>query len=272
MNQMTENKNKWNGWSCRLLMLAVAFVMIFCVKNTANAAGTQVVDLQKSGSVYAYSGKWEDSDTAVYHRIVVKKSGVLAVAGTSISEYTGSRYGLSIALCDKNKRVLERYQSSYVSTDDVASYWVKPGTYYILVKNQKYYVVSASMKSMADRGGASKKKATTIKYNKKITGVMPVGEKGSKADWFKFKVTKDKKLRLDVQAEGSTTVYMYIYGPSYKKGTSISLYNQAKKCYSVNGFSGKKIKIKKGTYYIKVVRATKNKAYSAGYSIKWKLQ
>ena len=54
-----------------------------------------------------------------------------------------------------------------MSTEDVASYWVKPGTYYILVKNQKYYVVSASMKSMADRGGASKKKATTIKYNKK---------------------------------------------------------------------------------------------------------
>ena len=37
MNQMAENKTRW---SRRFLMLAAAFALIFCMKSTANAAGT----------------------------------------------------------------------------------------------------------------------------------------------------------------------------------------------------------------------------------------
>lgn len=270
MNQMAENKTRWSRWSRRFLMLAAAFALIFCMKSTANAAGTQVVDMQKSGKVYIYKGMLEDNHTTVYHRFVVQKSGILAVAGSQISTY--GTYGMNVSLCDKNKRVLESYRSSYVSTDEPVTYWVKPGTYYLKVENYQYYVLSASSKNVADRGGASKKKATNIKQKKTITGVLPAGEKGSKADWFKFKMTKDKKLQLNLEANGNTGVTFYLYGPSYKKGTSIYLYNQSQKCYSINAFTRKKAKIKKGTYYIKVVRTTKKNTVSAGYSIKWSMK
>lgn len=268
---MKETKKKTGTWSKRFLMLAAAFVMIFVMKNTANAAGVQTVDMQQKNGVYVYTGIWEDYDTTVYHRITVPKSGVLFIGGTGITSY-GSRYGIYVTLYDSMSRELGPYGKESVTADDLAEFRVKPGTYYIKVEGEKYYALSAGVYPCADRGGVSKKKATRIKQNKAITGILPTNEKGSKADWFKFTVSKSKKLQLELAAYGDTGVIFYLYGPSYKKGQSLSQNNSADKYYSINSLTRKKMKIKKGTYYIKVVRSYKGNGYSANYQIKWKLK
>lgn len=256
-----------------LMLLAAAAMLILMMGVTSMAAGVKEVDLVPNESgAYVYTGVLEDSNTTVYHRLVVKKSGMMAVAGASFSS-SGTQWGLSVTLCNSKKQVVEPSSSTYVSSDKVATYGVKPGTYYIMVKNQKTYVVSAAVQTMADKGGASKKKATTIKHKKTITGIMPAGEKASKTDWFKLKMSKSKKLQLTIKAEGNGYFDFYLYGPSYKNGIRIdSIKNGSGKYYSVQGFTRKKAKIKKGTYYIKVMRSSYSKKASGAYSIKWAMK
>lgn len=268
---MKESKKREHAAVRKLFMLMAAFAMILCMKTTANAAGVLDVDMQKNNQAYVYTGVLEDYETTVYHRIVIKKAGALVIAGNSIEE-DGSRYGLSFSLCDRNKRLLEPYQSTYVSTGEYATYGVRPGTYYIRVKNEKYYVLSAALQKFADKGGTSKKNATKIAHKKKITGVLAAGEKGKKADWFKLVVPKDKKLQIELDTAGNDSIAFYMYGPSYPKGVYIdSLMNKSGKYYSVrtSGLTEKKSKVKKGTYYIKVIRSSKKKTASGVYSIRW---
>ncbi|MDD6065727.1 MAG: hypothetical protein PUD04_04035 [Firmicutes bacterium] len=255
--------------------LAAAFVMILMMGVPTLAAGSLDVELVPNGKgAYVYTGRMPDYNTVVYHKLTVNKSGALVVAGASFSDY-GNQWGLSVVLCNSKKQPIE-YSSSYVSGDDVATYGVKPGIYYLQVKNQKNYVVSAALQNMADKGGASKKKATTIKHKKTITGVMPAGEKAKKADWFKFKMTKSKKLQLNISVEANGYIEFYVYGPSYPKGTRLgSIKSGANQYYSVSGyFSKKKAKIKPGTYYIKAVRSgySSNKKASGVYTIKWMMK
>lgn len=257
-----------------LMTLAAAAMMILLMGVPSMAAGVLDVEMTANGQgAYVYTGMMPDYNTTVYHKITVNKSGALAVAGASFSDY-GNQWGLSVVLCNSKKQPIE-YSSSYVNSDDVATYGVRPGTYYIQVKNQKNYVVSAAVQSIADKGGASKKKATNIKHKKTITGVMPAGEKAKKADWFKLKMTKNKKLQLNISVEANGYIEFYLYGPSYKKGVRIdSIKSGSGKYYSINALTRKKSKIKAGTYYIKAVRSnySSNKKASGVYTIKWAMK
>lgn len=269
-------KKREKMWSRMLRFFGACAILVMLFGITSMAAGTKVVDMKKaSNGVYQYNGVLEDRNTTVYHRLVVNKSGVLQIAGASISEYSGSRWGLNVILCNSNKKSLESGSyGQYVSTDNIAFYGVKRGVYYIKVSGEKLYTLAASFSPMADKGGASKKKATTIKHKKTITGVMPAGEKAKKADWFKIKVTKKKKLCFTINNMGNGTFDFYIYGPKLPKGGSRGSVSAANKgtFYIVNGFTRKPIKVSKGTYYIKVVRSSYSKKASGGYSIQWKMK
>lgn len=255
-------------------LLAVAMLATLLMGFTSMAAGEKVVDMTAaSDSSYVYTGVEEDGQTTVYHRFVVPSTGSLAVSGNSISSL-GTTYGISVALCDSNFKVLDPSSSgAYVNAadGDAEIYGVAKGTYYLKVTNYKNYVIAASFEKRTDKGGATKKKAAAIKQGKTVWGVMASGEKQSKADWYKFNVTKSKKLQLTVAVEGNGYLKFSVYGPSYKSGTSLgSLKNSSGTYYSINSLTRKKIKIKTGTYYIKVTRSTQGG--SGSYSIKWKLK
>ena len=69
---------------------------------------------------------------------------------------------------------------------------------------------------MADRGAASKSKAYAISQKKIITGVIPIGESSNKADWFKIKIGRNKKLYVDIDSKCSGKIRFQLYGPAQK--------------------------------------------------------
>lgn len=73
---------------------------------------------------------------------------------------------MAVRLCDSKKRSLEPYKRSYVSTEEFIVYGVDPGTYYIEVKNQSYYSLSAGVKKVKDLGGDSKRQRIRLLIRK----------------------------------------------------------------------------------------------------------
>lgn len=265
---------KRNGKVCSrvLKLLAACAMLVMLMGITSMAAETKVVDMPKNGQgIYFYEQVLDNFDTTVYHRIVVTKPGRLEVSGLSYGTY-GSAYSMRVHLCDSKMQSMEGSTSgSYVNGGNSSAwYGIKKGTYYLKVSGERAYRLAAAFTPMADKGGASKKKAAAVKRKKAITGVMTATEKAKKADWFKFKIKKSKKLTINIAAYGNCAFRFYIYGPSYKKGLYMGYQqNSAQKYYSINGLSRKKAKIKAGTYYIKVVRSSYYPKSSGAYSIKW---
>ena len=173
---------------------------------------------------------------------------------------------MAVRLCDSKKRSLEPYKRSYVSTEEFIVYGVNPGTYYFEVKNQSYYSLSAGVKKVKDLEGDSKKTAYQIAHKKRVSGLVTAGEKAGSADWFKFKLAKNRKVKIELAAIGTDAFRFYLYGPGCRNGICMaSLKNDAKDFQ-------KKVALKKGTYYIKVVRASKKSNASGFYDVRWSMQ
>ncbi len=268
-----ERKTRSNKKIMKLLLAAAVLALMLGV--TSFAAGDVYVDMQPTNGVYAYSGIWEDNSTNVYHRISVGSSGALAVTGTSVSDYGTLGY-VSVELYSSNmKRLDNSNYATMVNADQtkVAVYGVKKGTYFIKTTGQKRYVLSAAFKKATAKSGTSKKKAVTLKQNKTIRATVPAGESSKATDWYKFNVTKSRKLELTIDTANNGYFEFYLYGPSYKNGVRIgSLKNNGGTYYSINLLSGKKAKVKTGTYYIRVKRSSYDKKASGIYTIKWRLR
>lgn len=174
---MKERKKGEHAMVRKLFMLMAAFVLVLCMKTTTYAASTKTVNMESVGSgMYIHIGTMKRGKGTVYHRVKVKKKGILIVAGVAIAE-DGTPYGMAVRLCDSKKRSLEPYKRSYVSTEEFIVYGVDPGTYYIEVKNQSYYSLSAGVKKVKDFGGDSKKTAYQIAHKKRVSGLVTAGEK-----------------------------------------------------------------------------------------------
>ena len=283
---MKERKKGEHAMVRKLFMLMAAFVLILCMKTTTYAASTKTVNMESVGSgMYIHIGTMKRGKGTVYHRVKVKKKGImmnglelysvllaalerkgiLIVAGAAIAE-DGTPYGMAVRLCDSKKRSLDPYKRSYVSTEEFIVYGVDPGTYYIEVKNQSYYSLSAGVKKVKDLGGDSKKTAYQIAHKKRVSGLVTAGEKAGSADWFKFKLAKNRKVKIELAAIGTDAFRFYLYGPGCRNGICMaSLKNDAKDFQ-------KKVALKKGTYYIKVVRASKKSNASGFYDVRWSMQ
>ena len=90
----------------KLFMLMAAFVLVLCMKTTTYAASTKTVNMESVGSgMYIHIGTMKRGKGTVYHRVKVKKKGILIVAGAAIAE-DGTPYGMAVRLCDSKKRSL----------------------------------------------------------------------------------------------------------------------------------------------------------------------
>lgn len=256
-------------------MLAACAILVMMFGVTSMAAGTKVVNMTAAGNGgYSYQVVGEDSTNIVFHKFTVNKSGLIAVAGLSVTSY-GSEAPMSVTLCNSKMQSIDASTSGayLTNSDTVAYYGLKKGTYYLKVTNEENYAIAVQLKAMTDKGGASKKKATNVKKKKQITGVMPAGEKAKKADWFKIKLTKSQKLKLNIAVSGNGYFDFYIYGPGYpSKGRLLkSMKNTNGKftCYRTTYTSSKKYGLKAGTYYVKVQRYSSDKKASGAYTLKW---
>ena len=203
----------------------------------------------------------------LYHKLVVKKSGLVAICGNEYRESGTSLQaaGLNIQLCNAKKKPLHNAYLSSLNTY-TEKYALKKGTYYVAVSSSQRYQLKAESKAWKDKSGKSKKKAATIKKGKSADGMVMVNEGMKKGDWYKVKLTKRSKLRINITA-ACTGVVSNLKVQIIPANRHYTLINST----SLIGNKGKKLasrnKLAAGTYYIKVSKVTKSA--SGVYRIKF---
>lgn len=255
--------------SLKVLLMSLLLALLCGI----SAMAAETVAMQAEGSGLYSADATYASSTTVYNQIVVPSTSRLMVMGFARSTY-GSSMSMSVTLCNsKLQPVSDSATTYYYSSDNCKeqTYWVTKGVYYIQVSGVRSYRLAAQLTTVQDKGGVSKKKALNTSKNKTYRGVLAAGESASRADWFKFKVKKKQVLYLTVSALSNGYFDFYLYGPSYKKGIRIStLKDRSMTAWSINALNRKKLKVKKGTYYIKVVRSSGFRKASGEYSVKWR--
>ena len=118
-----------------------------------------------------------------------------------------------------------------------------------------------------DRSGASQAKAVNVNRNKKGIGLLVAGEKGTKTDWFKIRLTRKQKVTFTFTARANDHLRLQIVPADPKLfiwGSSIYAKSTTEKVSTKDAFPA-------GTYYIKISRMlTGDKDTSGYYSFSWR--
>ena len=259
----------------KILLTAVMLVMMLGL--TASAADQKVTMTKDADGTYNYVGMNVDSADSIYHKITVPKAGLLYIVGNG---FTANDYNnpddityseMYVHVYNKKMKLLDNiYRFTDAVDEQYVIYGVKKGTYYLKTSGHTNYVLAAVFQPVTNKGGSSKAKAYSLPRGKYIEGVMPVGEKLKTSDWYKFQVKKKKVIRIDVDCFSNDSMDFYLYGPSYKKGIPICSLTDGVYTYQSKKIkNNKKLKVKPGTYYIRVKRTSNAKA-SGVYALKWK--
>lgn len=166
-----------------------------------------------------------------------------------------------VALCNSGKRAL----TGNLSMRNTPTYGVKAGTTYCIRIQSSYnsnggYAFKVTNNPIKEKSGKTKKKAVTIKQKKTKKGTITAGSK--QADWYKFKLKKKKSVRITFKGRTNDRFKVTVYKGGRKIGSRTYWYSDASMTLKSIG------KWTKGTYYIKVQRASSTS--SGWYSLKWK--
>lgn len=166
-----------------------------------------------------------------------------------------------VSLCNSNKKALSgETTSGYAPTYGVkkgSTYWIKVRTY---SNSDGVYNLRATNTAVSEKSGSSKAKAVTIKKGKTSKGTVLAGE--NKADWYKFKLTGKKAVKVIMKGETNDNLKISIYQGSRNVKNSSFYYNS--KSLTIKSIG----KWPKGTYYVKIYRG--NSKSSGHYSVTWK--
>jgi len=245
--------------------------MLMSISVWADKWGTAIPVTYAQRDLYV-----EATDNTMLHSLVIPRDGVLSITGV---EHGSTRnYGLSFSLLKVNFIPINRYgtSSTYVDGTNVNSssfsrqFALKKGTYIIRVTNTDCYTIRTKFAAVNDQGNGAKKKGTNLKKKVTMTALFGASETYAKAEWFKFKLKKPQKVKLTMSAYGDASYRVTFYGPKpFKKGDTTyvsSGYTRTAKYWIQRG--RKKLKLKKGTYYIKIERSSID---VSGYcAISWK--
>ncbi|MCB6993098.1 hypothetical protein LI177_06320 [bacterium 210820-DFI.6.37] len=187
-----------------------------------------------------------------YFKFKAVQTGYLKVQSTD--------YG-KVTLCNSKKKAL----SNATSTSYAPTYGVKKGTtYYVKVaanySSEGGYQLTVTNSKITEKSGTKKSKAVTIKKKATKKGTIIAGS--SQADWYKFKLTGKKTVKITMKGATNDKLKVIVYKGSKKIG-SAKTFSYTTKTLTLKS-SGK---WPKGTYYIKVYRA--NSKSSGWYSLKW---
>lgn len=198
-----------------------------------------------------------------YIKVKAKKNGLLTVTPNSKS--------MKVRLLNGNKKALS--DDSYYYVKESACYGIKKGaTYYLKISGYDQLKYTLKFNVINEKSGSKKSKAYKLsKKNKWSYGTLLAGS--GQADWYKIYLTKKSKLGIVIKPQTTAGLKISVYGPDGKQfGSTASLsksYN-GKQCpfnlYYKSWFKTD-YNLKKGTYYVKIVRAAKNS--SGSYAIKW---
>lgn len=208
-------------------------------------------------------------DGIAYYKVKVTKPGYIRVKLSSEDNYPS----FYVNLCNSKKQKYAQNDERLSSSDNhTALFAVNKGSYYIAVKSRaSIYGINSKFAAVAEKSGTSRSKAVAIKKGTTKKGIILSSEKKSKADWYKFTISKSQ--RVEFTFSGSTTLghiqlEMYRAGDSSRFGSKTISGLDQKATVSPYTF-GNNNKLTKGTYYIKVTKGSY--ATSNGYySLKWK--
>ena len=182
-------------------------------------------------------------DTCTFDvKIKANKTGLMSLSALNYASFYAT-------LLDSKKRPLTQEMWNWHDTNSMGVQ--KNKVYYIRIKasigsDTRSFVYSIAGAKTAKN--TSKKKAIKLKKNKKVSQIILSGDK--KARYYKFKLTKKKKLNISFTNVGTG---QFKYSLLNSKG---------KRLYVSNDTSAKKLKtyskIPKGTYYIKIKMQNKS--------------
>ena len=182
------------------------------------------------------------------------RNGYLKVQGSEAYD--------KITLCNSKKKAI----STAVYTGYNPTFGVKKGkTYYIRVaasyNSDGIYALKVTNSTVLDKSGKKKTRATLLKRNRTKKGTIVASE--NRTDWYKFRLTKKKKVRITVKGATNNRIKIAVYRGNKRIGSvgSFSYLNKGVKMTSIGKWT-------KGTYYIKIYRGSKNS--SGWYSVNWK--
>lgn len=203
----------------------------------------------------------------LYHKVVVKKKGVVMICGNEYREVTGGvqAAGLTVQLCNAGKKPLH---NAYLNTMNnyIEKYALKKGTYYVAVATSQKYQLKTQTLSWKDKGGRNKKKAKMIKKGKTAYGMITLTDSMKKTQWYKIRLAKRSKMKLKISTACTGTfsnlkVKIIPANRHYKLiNNSFPLRDGGKRLTS-------RSKLAAGTYYIKITKLTK--AASGVYGVKF---
>lgn len=200
----------------------------------------------------------EDAAKTLYHKLTVKKDGVVTVSGGAYQEVGTSLQASSlyIQLCNKNKKSLTNATLSSLNLYS-ENFALKKGTYYVAVTSGLRYQLSSSVNTWKDRSGTKQSKAKLIRKKKTVKGMIALTDSTKKVDWFKIKISKRSKIQLNVAAvcTGTSSNMKVEIVPANKHYTLLN-------ASVLLGTTGRKLKsrskLNAGVYYIKVTKLTKS--------------
>ena len=189
----------------------------------------------------------KDYDRTVYHKLKIAHTGMVNIMGVAISG-TGTYSGVSIKLLNSKKMQI---QSLYTLESEKFAKGVvlKKGTYYLAVKENYRYILSANNSSkLKDDAGSSKSKAKLVKVGKKLNTYFIASDSSNKSKWFKIKINKKAKLNFNVSVRDSKNGNIKV--EVIPANNNELLLNTTLYVNSKNGKLYSKDKLNPGTYYI----------------------
>lgn len=205
------------------------------------------------------------ADTTIYHKIVVPQSGFLRIDGFT-RQNSDKKPLYKVALYNSSKKAISSTSTLNEASNYSNYYGIKKGTYYIGVTDYGLYNLKYTFTASTDKNNSSKKKASSLKKSKTAKGLFVAGESGSKADWYKIKIPKKRKVKFSVKAYANGALNVQLIAKTKNR----IYYNKSHSFSSTATSKSFSKTLPKGTYYIKVTKTGKSKTISGFYSLQWK--
>lgn len=188
------------------------------------------------------------ADSKRYHKFVLDEPSIVKIK----SVYYGGKEGST------NVYKTSDGEDQIVSNDGI---WYLPkGTYYAqgFIKS---YSLTLTTEKLSYSKNTSKSKAITLKKNKSQTAVFKANKK-TQSVWYKVKLSKKGSIKLSCDISHMDSAEVEIYDSKGKALSNIDLSEDGdviKYSFTNKGIKEtKKIKLNKGTYYVKFFTARKS--------------
>lgn len=172
---------------------------------------------------------------------------------------------MSISFYEGKKKITDFSSDHDIS--GLITFPVKKGTSYkirvgVLKDGQQFYQMKFNFVPLKEKSGASREKAVSVSLKKNIRGMVYAEEAMNKQDWYKFTNRTSRKLKFTYTGGSiSGSIDIFIYDKKMKKVGACHVMPMIEASNSIT-LKNSGSQLKKGTYYIKVV---KNKKQTAGY-------